>query len=165
MSDGKPIRRNSGQSPGRRPSRSSSSRLGGKEGGSSQLSKMSVDEVAAWLQQHGHADAAERFKHNAITGQMLEGITDAELKDMGVALLGERKKLLLLIEDAVGPRDSTDSDRGRPTKSYSADHAGRHKPDQSPYRPPVRLILRWKHCQMQRRSRVLPVTACCRSSM
>ncbi len=124
IDDGKPIRRNVGQSPGRKLSRSSSSRSASKAGTTSQLAKMPVDEVAAWLHHHGHSDAAERFKSNDVTGEMLEGLTDAELKEMGVTSLGERKKLLLLIENAVGP-----------TKSYSADHKGSRKPGHSPSRP------------------------------
>ncbi len=35
---------------------------------------------------------------------MIEGLTDSDLKEMGIASLGERKKLLLLIENTVGSR-------------------------------------------------------------
>jgi hypothetical protein len=113
----KAIRRNSGQSPGRKPCRSSSL--------ASQLEKKSADAVAAWLQQHGHPDAADCFKDNDVTWEMLKGLTDADLKEIGVASLGERKKLLLLIENAVGPTNFV---------SYSAGHEGSRKPGRSPSR-------------------------------
>jgi hypothetical protein len=147
MSESKVIRRNSsGQSPGRKPSRSLSKPL--SKDGASQLAKLSAEEVEAWLQKHGHAESAELFKRNAITGKMLEGLTDADLKDMGIAVMGERKNLLLLIENAVGPKDSgdrgsADADRGRLKKSDSTDYEGRRKPGQSPHRSPVRLK-RWR---------------------
>ena len=119
LTQSKAIRRNSGRSPGRKPCRSSSL--------ASQLEKKSVDAVAAWLQQHGHQDAADCFKDNDVTWEMLKGLTDAELKEIGVASLGERKKLLLLIENAVGPTNFV---------SYSAGHEGSpgRKPGHSPCR-------------------------------
>jgi hypothetical protein len=125
MSSNKPVR---GQSPGRKASKSLS-KEDAQHGATSQLAMMSAEEVAEWLKKHGHGVAAERFKANDVTGDILETLTDENLKVVGIASFGERKKLLLLIENAVRPN------RGRRTEPYSDDHEGTRKPGQSPHRP------------------------------
>jgi hypothetical protein len=65
------------------------------------FAKMSAEEVEAWLQNHGVADMSEHFKAHGITGERLGLLTDSDLKEMGIASSGERKKLMQLLEADV----------------------------------------------------------------
>ena len=54
-------------------------------------------DVRAWLQDHGLGDYAEVFASNDIDAEVLRTLTADDLKELGVASLGHRKKLLAAI--------------------------------------------------------------------
>lgn len=62
---------------------------------------MSLD-VSSWLQSLGLGEYAQAFASNHIDESVLPDLTDADLKELGVAALGHRKKILGAI--AQGPR-------------------------------------------------------------
>ena len=51
-------------------------------------------DVAAWLRGLGLEQYAQTFRDNAIDGDVLPRVTADDLKDMGVAVVGHRRKLL-----------------------------------------------------------------------
>ena len=51
-------------------------------------------DIAGWLRGIGLAQYAEAFRANDIDGDLLSRLTNDDLKDIGVASLGHRKKLL-----------------------------------------------------------------------
>jgi class 3 adenylate cyclase/tetratricopeptide (TPR) repeat protein len=53
-----------------------------------------VIDVARWLAEQGLGQYAEVFAANAVEGEVLLSLTEADLKDLGVFALGHRKKLL-----------------------------------------------------------------------
>jgi class 3 adenylate cyclase len=61
-------------------------------------------DVRAWLESHDLGQYAEAFASNDIDAQVLRTLTADDLKDLGVASLGHRKKLLAAIAelDAIG---------------------------------------------------------------
>ena len=50
--------------------------------------------VDDWLRDIGFAQYAEMFRANDIDGSLLDRLTGNDLKDIGVASLGHRKRLL-----------------------------------------------------------------------
>ena len=54
-------------------------------------------DVAAWLRGLGLEQHAPAFQHNAIDGEVLRELTADDLKDLGVTLVGHRRKLLAAI--------------------------------------------------------------------
>jgi class 3 adenylate cyclase len=54
-------------------------------------------DVGAWLEAHGLGRYREVFASNDIDGELLRGLTADDLKELGVASLGHRKKLLAAI--------------------------------------------------------------------
>jgi SAM domain (Sterile alpha motif) len=63
-------------------------------------------EVADWLGQLGLSQYAKIFADNQIDDRVLPELTPEDLKELGVNLLGHRRKLLTAIE---GLRSQTDS--------------------------------------------------------
>ena len=55
-------------------------------------------DVAAWLRGLGLKQYAPAFRENAIDGEVLRELTADDLKELGVILVGHRRKLL----DAIG---------------------------------------------------------------
>ena len=55
-------------------------------------------DVSAWLTQNELGEYAEAFSDNEIDDAVLaDGLTDADLRELGVSKLGHRKKILRLI--------------------------------------------------------------------
>jgi class 3 adenylate cyclase len=63
-------------------------------------------DVAAWLRGLGLEQYAPAFRDNAIDGEVLRELTADDLKDLGVTLVGHRRKLLSAIA-ALGQEPST----------------------------------------------------------
>jgi hypothetical protein len=59
-------------------------------------------DVLAWLEGLGLAQYGEVFASNDIDGELLRDLTAEDLKELGIASLGHRKKLLAAIA-ALGP--------------------------------------------------------------
>jgi len=55
---------------------------------------MIMDGVEAWLKSLGLEQYAPAFRDNAIGAELLAKLTAEDLKEIGVAALGHRKKLL-----------------------------------------------------------------------
>jgi class 3 adenylate cyclase len=68
-----------------------------------------VDTITAWLSELGLSQYAEVFQRNDIGPDLLESLTDQDLRDLGVQSLGHRKKLLKAIAD------TNESEAGAPT--------------------------------------------------
>ena len=54
-------------------------------------------EIAAWLNSLGMQQYEEAFRENAIDVAVLPELTSGDLKDLGVSLVGHRRKLLAAI--------------------------------------------------------------------
>jgi hypothetical protein len=54
-------------------------------------------DIRAWLAEHGFAKYADAFVSNAIGLDVLPELNDADLKDIGITALGDRKRLLRAI--------------------------------------------------------------------
>jgi len=50
-----------------------------------------VDTIAAWLSALGLSQYAEEFERNDIGPDLLQSLTDQDLRDLGVQSLGHRK--------------------------------------------------------------------------
>jgi hypothetical protein len=63
-------------------------------------------DVRAWLEAHDLGQYAEMFASNDIDAQIFCTLTTDDLKDLGIASLGHRKKLLAAIAelDALAPK-------------------------------------------------------------
>ena len=59
-------------------------------------------DVSAWLKRLGLEDYAEAFVENGVDGELLSELTNEDLKDLGVARLADRKRLLNAIEQLTG---------------------------------------------------------------
>ena len=59
-------------------------------------------DIDGWLRGIGLAQYAEMFRANDIDGEMLGRLTNDDLKDIGVASFGHRKKLLAAIAELAG---------------------------------------------------------------
>src|ERR1700693_3680612 len=67
---------------------------------------MSLD-VAEWLRQMGLDQYAPAFRDNAIDAAVLPSLTAEDLKDLGVTLVGHRRRLLDAIAALKPEADST----------------------------------------------------------
>ena len=56
-----------------------------------------MDPIKAWLSELGLSQYAEAFERNDIELDLLEGLTDQDLRELGVQTLGHRKRLLRAI--------------------------------------------------------------------
>jgi hypothetical protein len=122
-----------GQSPGRKPEQPGAVEAAPDEAPephvNSALAGMSEEEVEAWLSKLGHPDAAKRFREGAISGDVLADLTDTDLENMGVAPIGERKKVLALVKAGLKSGPEAAAARSRATQRKPS---GRH--GQSPRR-------------------------------
>jgi hypothetical protein len=66
-------------------------------------------DVAAWLQGLGLERYGPAFRDNEIDWEVLPKLTSEDLRDIGVAAIGHRRKLL----DAIAALDSTPTAAGR----------------------------------------------------
>ena len=58
-----------------------------------------MSDIRAWLDDLGLTDYAEAFETNAITIDLARDLSDQDLKDLGVTVMGHRKALLRAIDD------------------------------------------------------------------
>jgi class 3 adenylate cyclase/tetratricopeptide (TPR) repeat protein len=68
-----------------------------------------MKDVDAWLKELGLEEYAEAFAENGIDASLLPELNNEDLKDLGVARLADRKRLLKAIEEltpGIGPDDS-----------------------------------------------------------
>jgi hypothetical protein len=122
-----------GQSPGRKPQQPSAVEAAPDEAPgpnvNSALAGMSEEEVEAWLSKLGHPDTAKRFREGAISGDVLADLTDTDLEKLGIAPMGERKKVLALVKAGLKSGPEAAAARSRATQRKPS---GRH--GQSPRR-------------------------------
>ncbi len=64
-----------------------------------------MNNVADWLKELGLAEYAEAFAQNGIDAALLGELTNEDLKDLGVARLADRKRLLKAIEERARGED------------------------------------------------------------
>src|SRR5215471_2866438 len=81
--------------------------------------------IRAWLAELGLAKYAEAFASNDIDLDVLPELTDADLNDLGVASLGDRKRLLKAIASLVATNVSTGVATEVPRPPRDADHGQR----------------------------------------
>jgi hypothetical protein len=62
-----------------------------------------MQEIADWLDKLGMSEYAHRFADNDIDFSILGDLTDQDLKDLGVASLGDRRKILCAITELDRP--------------------------------------------------------------
>ncbi|MFQ5565194.1 MAG: adenylate/guanylate cyclase domain-containing protein, partial [Paracoccaceae bacterium] len=60
-------------------------------------------DIADWLAFHGLGEYAPAFAENRIGPDVLPGLTDPDLRDLGITALGDRKRLLAAIADLGAP--------------------------------------------------------------
>ena len=68
-------------------------------------------DIDGWLGRIGLAQYAEMFRANDIDGELLGRLTNDDLKDIGVASFGHRKKLLEAIAELGGAPAATHAPR------------------------------------------------------
>ena len=88
-------------------------------------------DIGAWLEAQGLGQYARSFADNNVDSQVLTQLTDVDLKELGVASLGHRKRLLAAI--AAAPRGGRQAAAPRPAAPGRRTPAGHH---------PVRRSLR-----------------------
>lgn len=86
-------------------------------------------DLAAWLKEIGLAEHASAFAENAIDMTLLPELTDADLRELGISRMGDRKRLLAAIRrigaDEATTRDlSTEPGERRQVTVLFADIAG-----------------------------------------
>lgn len=73
------------------------------------MESWSVEEVCGFIEEKGfEKDVIELFRANRIRGPVLSTLTDEELKELGVAALGDRKLLLKLFQHTSDFTNSND---------------------------------------------------------
>jgi predicted ATPase/class 3 adenylate cyclase len=84
-----------------------------------------VVDIAAWLNRLGLQQYEPAFRENRIEADVLSSLTAEDLKDLGVTLVGDRRRLLDAIA-ALRPGASTVTDPGPPSEadSISASRSG-----------------------------------------
>ena len=90
-----------------------------------ELSGEGVLDIAAWLNRLGLQQHEQAFRENRIEADVLPSLTAEDLKDLGVTLVGDRRRLLDAIA-ALRPGASTVPGPGPPSESgsISASHSG-----------------------------------------
>ena len=74
-------------------------------------------EVSGWLRNLGLDRYEAAFRENGIDEQVLRHVTAEDLREIGVATVGDRRKLLATIADLAAPTPPTEP---RPASSPSA---------------------------------------------
>jgi class 3 adenylate cyclase/tetratricopeptide (TPR) repeat protein len=77
--------------------------------------------VDAWLKELGFAEYAEVFAENGIDAALLPDLTNEDLKDLGVARLADRRRLLKAIEELT-PGSRTDERKPSSAVTPNAEH-------------------------------------------
>ena len=103
-----------------------------KKAENDQVSGWSVDRVVKWLTDNGLGEYALRFREEGVDGQVLIGLTDEELRELGVVKMGPRKKITNLqaqrekpaVKRYIPPAEASTSqkpvEKVLPTKSVPA---------------------------------------------
>ena len=65
-----------------------------------------MDDIRAWLSELGLSQYAEAFEPNDVALDLLQALTDQDLRELGVQSLGHRKKLLKAIAELDRRRDA-----------------------------------------------------------
>ena len=82
----------------------------------------STKDIAQWLEAVGLAEHAPRFVAEGIDVELLPQLDDADLKELGVVLLGHRKRLRAAIAAspaaAVAPAVARDAERRQLTVMF-----------------------------------------------
>src|SRR5215475_6221450 len=76
--------------------------------------KPPMQQVTDWLEKLGMSEYAQRFADNDIDFSILGDLTDQDLKDLGVASLGHRRKILRAIAELDRP-EATAAARAPPS--------------------------------------------------
>ncbi|MCG7393448.1 AAA family ATPase [Microvirga sp. ACRRW] len=84
-------------------------------------------DVARWLVEQGLEQYAEVFAANAVEGEVLFSLTEADLKDLGISALGHRKKLLHSIAALRAQEDRAISQRSDEVPNASTGVAERRQ--------------------------------------
>ena len=84
-------------------------------------------DVDAWLEEIGLSQYAETFRSNAIDGNLLYGLTNDDLREMGVMALGHRKRLLDAITALRATADGGLVASGPVEQSSGHSFANRHR--------------------------------------
>ncbi len=63
-----------------------------------------MTDIQTWLESHGLGKYAEAMLAQDISVDLLPDLTDADLKELGIASLGDRKRLLKLVAAAQSPQ-------------------------------------------------------------
>jgi len=58
-----------------------------------------MQQIADWLKELGMSEYADRFAENRIDLSVLRDLSDQDLKDLGVAALGDRRRMLRAISE------------------------------------------------------------------
>jgi class 3 adenylate cyclase/predicted ATPase len=74
-------------------------------------------DVPAWLKKLGLEDYAAAFVENGVDAELLSELTNEDLKDLGVARLADRKRLLKAIEQLVGESEQEQHEVAVPVSS------------------------------------------------
>ena len=78
-----------------------------------------VGDISSWLKQLGLGEYVSAFAENRIDGEMLRELSADDLKELGVAALGDRKKLLKAIAALVVAETAIDDKpTGPPPEAY-----------------------------------------------
>ena len=77
-------------------------------------------DVADWLRQLGLGQYEAAFRENSVTADLLPNLTPEDLKDLGITLVGHRRRLL----DAISALRA-DADLGEDRRAASADRPRR----------------------------------------
>jgi hypothetical protein len=84
-----------------------------------------MERIENWLDQLGMSEYAQRFAENDIDFTILGELSDQDLKDLGVASLGHRRKILRAISALNGPGAVAPVS---PPRARSSPVAGPHRP-------------------------------------
>jgi hypothetical protein len=84
-----------------------------------------MQQIADWLESFGISEYAQRFAENDVDFTILGNLTDQDLKDLVVASLGHRRKLLRAIAHLRGVQNNASSvaeaDAAKPTPLDTAE--------------------------------------------
>src|SRR6516225_384128 len=78
-------------------------------------------DIRAWLAELGLAKYAEVFSSNAIDLDVVRELTEADLKDLGVEAMGDRKRLLRAIASLSTAKAPTVVPTGTPASPTDAE--------------------------------------------